>query len=59
MKAMFSVEEDGSVAAEIATESQGLLAEFVDFIKVGRATATAAAPAAHPIPGAGQEGGAG
>ncbi len=33
MKAMFSVEEDGSVAAEIATESQGLLAEFVDFIK--------------------------
>lgn len=34
MKAMFSVENDGSVAQEIATESQGLLGEFVDFIKV-------------------------
>ncbi len=36
MKAMFSVEDAGSVAAEIETESQGLLAEFVDFIKVRR-----------------------
>eukprot|EP00729_Bicosta_minor_P000214 gene214-28290_t len=33
MKAMFSVEEAGSVAETIQTESQGLLAEFVDYIK--------------------------
>ena len=34
MKAMFSVEQDGSVADDIAVESQGLLGEFVDFVKV-------------------------
>ncbi len=34
MKAMFSVEEAGSVAAAMETESQGLLAEFVDFVQV-------------------------
>jgi len=33
MKEMFSVEEAGSVAETIQTESQGLLAEFVDYIK--------------------------
>lgn len=33
MKAMFSVVEDGTVADQIAEESQGLLGEFVDFIK--------------------------
>jgi DDRGK domain-containing protein 1 len=33
MKSMFSVEEAGSVAETIQTESQGLLAEFVEYIK--------------------------
>lgn len=33
MKSMFSVEEKGSVAETIQTESQGLLAEFVEYIK--------------------------
>lgn len=33
MKASFSVEEAGSVAETIQTESQGLLTEFIDYIK--------------------------